>query len=328
MIDDFKPDIIHIHGTESNFGLITRHSDIPVIISMQGNISVITHKYYSGISEDSTKRFYDFKNRIWNTRYFCKDHKIFIDRAKREREILSSCKYILGRTDWDRRITRILAPKSKYFHSDEILREEFYEKQWVCSKKRNLQLFSTTRPSIYKGLETIFQAAILLNRYDLQFTWNIAGINEDHHLVRLIKHVLKIKHIPLNVHLLGQLDANHLVQSIVESDVFVFSSHIDNSPNSLCEAMILGIPIVSTFVGGAGSLLQDGKEGILIQDGDPWAMAGSIIELYNDSQKAKLLGRNARVKAVRRHDPERITHDLLKTYDAIIKDCSKSVISG
>ena len=247
---------------------------------------------------------------------------------EREREILSSCKYVLGRTDWDRRITRILAPKSKYFHSDEILREEFYEKQWVYSKKRNLQLFSTASPSIYKGLETIFQTAILLNKYDLKFTWNIAGINEDHHLVRLIKHVLKIKHIPLNVHLLGQLDACHLAQSIVESDIFVFASHIENSPNSLCEAMILGMPIVSTFVGGAGSLLQDGKEGIMVQDGDPWAMAGAILELYNDPQKAKLLGRNARVKAVRRHAPKRIICDLIETYNAVIKDYSKSVISG
>ena len=50
--------------------------------------------------------------------------------AKIESFYLKNSKNIIGRTDWDRQITRILAPKSNYFVGNEILRDNFYEEKW------------------------------------------------------------------------------------------------------------------------------------------------------------------------------------------------------
>lgn len=43
------PDVIHIHGTEDNFGLVQRFVKIPVLISIQGLLTVYTTKFYTGI---------------------------------------------------------------------------------------------------------------------------------------------------------------------------------------------------------------------------------------------------------------------------------------
>ena len=79
----------------------------------------------------------------------------------------------------------------------------------------------------------------------------------------------------------------------------------------------------STFVGGAGSLLTDKVEGILIQDGDPWSMAGAILELHRNPVWAKQLGTNARTRALERHNKEKIVSDLIEIYSSVI-DKNKS----
>jgi glycosyltransferase involved in cell wall biosynthesis len=95
-------------------------------------------------------------------------------------------------------------------------------------------------------------------------------------------------------------------------------SHIENSPNNLCEAMILGMPCIATFVGGTGSLLNDGHEGILIQDGDPWSMAGAIVELKEEFDRAISMGEHARKRALIRHDKDRIASELQGIYSNIL----------
>ncbi|HSV88431.1 MAG TPA: glycosyltransferase [Bacteroidales bacterium] len=84
----------------------------------------------------------------------------------------------------------------------------------------------------------------------------------------------------------------------------------------------MGMPCISTFVGGVGSLLKDGEEGILIQDGAPRAMAGAIIELTNNKGKAIKLGNNTRKTALKRHDKDRVVEELIKTYKQIINQAT------
>jgi glycosyltransferase involved in cell wall biosynthesis len=108
------------------------------------------------------------------------------------------------------------------------------------------------------------------------------------------------------------------VSNLLEADLYVMTSHIENNANNLCEAMILGLPCISTFVGGMGSLIRNNIEGILIQSGDPWAMAGAVIELIQDKHKALELGDSARKAALHRHDKKRIINGIISTYHEII----------
>ena len=78
--------------------------------------------------------------------------------------------------------------------------------------------------------------------------------------------------------------------------IYIAISHIENSPNSLCEALILGAPCIATNAGGTSSLIEDGNNGILIQDGDAYSMAGAIIELTENYNIAIDYGNSARKK--------------------------------
>ena len=101
--------------------------------------------------------------------------------------------------------------------------------------------------------------------------------------------------------------------------MYISTSHIENSPNSLCEAQILGMPCIATDAGGTVSLIDDNKEGIVIQDGDPFVMAGAIVEMINNYKKAIVYGENGRKTALERHNPQKITQDLLNIYNSLSK---------
>lgn len=69
---------------------------------------------------------------------------------------------------------------------------------------------------------------------------------------------------------------------------FIFSIAIENSPYALEESMLIGILIISTFGGGISSVIDNNKTGILANEGDPYTLAGTIIEMlgnYKDVQK-------------------------------------------
>jgi glycosyltransferase involved in cell wall biosynthesis len=122
------------------------------------------------------------------------------------------------------------------------------------------------------------------------------------------------------------MNAAQLLKAELDADIFVHPSHIDNSPNSVCEAMLIGMPVIATCTGGTGSLLTDGEEGILIQDGDPHSLAGVLMELVKDPAYAAELGKNARERAIKRHDPDQITDNLINIYTSLIKKSSPSAL--
>lgn len=318
IIDEVQPDIIHIHGTENPFGCIIDEIDIPVVISIQGVLTVISHKYCSGIEKEYLS--VSKRKKILFSDNFKRSYLKMKKMAEIERKNLSKCKYIFGRTEWDRRVASVLAPDSQYFHIDEMLRKEFYAHKWVVPDNKFFKIFSTNRNNFYKGLETICECLYLLNKLHKNIIWYVAGSSEGDLIVKIVKKKLSSKYPKNNLVLLGSLNEHELIDQLLNSNIYVMPSHIENSPNSLCEAMILGMPCISIFVGGVSSLLTNNYDGILIQDGDPWALAGAILELYNDKEKSILLGQNARETAMKRQDKNRIVNDIINDYNEIIND--------
>jgi glycosyltransferase involved in cell wall biosynthesis len=245
--------------------------------------------------------------------------------AKREVEIFRITKYFSGRTDWDRRIIKLMSQSSIYYHCEEMLRPSFYINQWCLPEKSDtIRLISVINPNMYKGIETILETAKLLKTYsNRQVFWIIAGVAKESPLVKIFNRKTKINAQSVNVEFLGPVQEASLVKKMLDSDIFIHASHIDNSPNSLCEAMVLGMPIISTNVGGIQSLLTDSKEGILVQDGEAFGLAGAIIELINSPAKRTAYGDAARQRAVERHDPIKIVNQQLFIYQDILNNHDK-----
>ena len=318
IVHEVSPDIIHIAGTENSFVYLQKYvNNIPIVFSIQGNLTVLTHKFFSGIEKEFIIKTGFTLNRF-NPRSYWWLHQKFKYMGMRERLVLAEAKYIIGRTDWDRRITKILAPQRQYFHNDEILRGDFYSNIWNNTITTPLQIVSVTGPSLYKGLETILHTSRLLQDYGLKFNWHIIGLEANHRLVKIAQK--KVKNGMENLIFHGRLSANKIVYHLLKAHIYVMGSHIENSPNNLCEAMLVGMPIVATNAGGTASLFRDTEDGVLIQDGDPWAMAGSILEIIENYEKAVKCGRHARQKALERHNPQKVVNDLINIYKNIIDD--------
>lgn len=318
IINDVNPELIHIHGTENMFGCIVSATYIPVVISIQGNATICNHKYFSGIEKHylGIKKYWPVTKIFFNN--FVNDKNKFNNKSLREQKHLLNCKYVIGRTSWDKRITRVLAPESKYFHNDEIIRENFYNNIWQLPNNDLLTIHSTTGSAFYKGLETICHAITILNKLGIDHEWRIAGINKNDLIVKIVRKKLKNFFPRKGLVFLGRLNESDLINRMLEANLFVMASHIENSPNNLCEAMLLGMPCIATYAGGTSSLLEDGKDGILLQAGDPWAMAGSIIELNNSIDLQLKYSENARHRALIRHNPKKISTELKEIYAEII----------
>jgi glycosyltransferase involved in cell wall biosynthesis len=323
IIEEVKPDLIHIHGTENAFLCILRKTEIPIVISIQGNLNVIHHKFIAGFhgkylkikNENLTLKSLAFGRTSYSKGYYNMRKMAVI-----EKKYLKFAHNIIGRTDWDRRITRVLAPNSKYYCGDELLRNAFYSNEWSnVFKKGKVVLFTTNGDTYYKGFETICHTLSLLNELGLDVEWQVAGVSNSSLITEITKKQLGKNYPDSGLILLGSLDEKELIKNLQQAHVYIMASHIENSPNNLCEAMILGMPCVATFAGGTASMLKDGEEGILIQDGDPWAMAGAVLELVNDEVKSVLFAKKARERALIRHNKTIIVSELIATYDSIIK---------
>ena len=83
------------------------------------------------------------------------------------------------------------------------------------------------------------------------------------------------------------------------ADIFINTNRIDNTPVSLIEAWAMGLPIVSTDVGGIRDLLDDGQAGIIVADDDAEAMAKAVLQLIEDPDLAERLSRKGRQMAER-----------------------------
>lgn len=317
VIEDFKPDIIQVFGSEWCFGLVKQYTEIPVVIHMQGSIPPYYNALYPPGYSFLDYLFY-YKFNFKKIKNLIKFDRFFAKRAEREIRILKNSKYFMGRTEWDKNITRIYSPHSKYFYCSEVLRDDFFSKKpWQPHNSCNITIISVLSVPLYKGFDTILKTAQLLkNELNLSFEWRIFGVKE----IKYHEWKTNIKARDVNVRLCGTSSAEKLSTELLNADIFLHTSYIDNSPNSICEAQLLGLPIIATNVGGISSLIRHFENGLLAPANDPFTIASYVKLLSLDKQLAINLGSNARNIALQRHNNQKIFEDLLNIYKQIISN--------
>lgn len=314
IINVFKPDIIHVFGTEQPFGLIARETDIPVIIHVQGLLGPCFNAFLPpGFNIN------DFLYASYNPLKIYKNYLLYNEffkrGAKRELDILKCCKHYIGRTEWDRNFIESYSQGSNYKLCNEILRPIFYTAEPRTVSPLKLTICSTISGVPFKGFDMILKCAKLLKeQVNIDFEWNVFG-NID---AKQYERSFNIKSSVYNINILGVVDANNLVKYISNSTCFVHPSYIDNSPNSVCEAQMLGCPVIAQNVGGLSSLITHGITGFLVPANDPFYMVNYIIKLYKDSTLNQQIGKEARKVAEMRHDKKIIIDSLIDIYNDLI----------
>lgn len=312
IIADFKPDLIHVWGSEYHFGLVSLVTDIPVILHIQGILNPYLNAYLPPFISWRDSQFASLlpKKLLFNII----ERKIWDANCYRERTIHKSIKFYLGRTDWDKRVAHILNPKSQYFHVDEILRDCFYEpsERQIPDK---LTIVTTISQPLYKGFDLVLKTAKLLKEnLSLDFEWKCYG-NID---PAVVERAVGIRHEDVCVTLMGVATQQQLREAELNATCYFHPSYIDNSPNSLCEAQMLGVPVIATNVGGIPSLVEDRVTGFLIPANDPYQGAYLIEKIYKDRALNIEIGENERLAADKRHNKETIRKQILAVYNTVL----------
>lgn len=320
VVEDEQPDLIHVFGTEYAFGLIARYTAIPVVIHIQGSYIPYNNATYPpnySITDKFRQVGWAHPRRIHNAISY---QKLLSSIEEVERETWNVVFYYMGRTEWDKALSDVLHPGRKYFHVEEALRPQFINGnlKWSPIRDGKLRLISTGCGTFWKGPDMILKTARILTELGINFEWNIVGKMYDD-IKQMVENKEKGRFENYHVKLIGRLNPDELSRKLCESTIYVHTAYIENSPNSICEAQCLGVPIVSTNVGGISSLVRDGKDGILVAANDPWQMAYAIKELAKDGERQLQYSNSSRDFALQRHNPQHILDELLSCYREILK---------
>jgi len=312
VIDGFNPDIVHVFGTETeNTNVILRLvGPEKCLLSITGVLCRCLNHYFGGIKEELRKTV-TIRDVLKGSAF--KGYRKMKKQALTERKTLQSAKYVSGRTAWDKAVTWLENPDVQYYFCNENLRNAFYEKQWSWDECQRYSIFSSSSASALKGAHQLLKAMpLILEAYpetQLYLTgkdprdansWmeRIKLTGYQKYLSRQIRQL----NLSTAVHFTGPLSEDAMAQRCVSAHVYVLPSNIENSPNSLCEAMLMGVPSVAAYVGGIPDLLCSGEEGFLYPFEEHYMLAYRVMQIFGDQALANRLSANARKRAMLRHD--------------------------
>jgi glycosyltransferase involved in cell wall biosynthesis len=102
-------------------------------------------------------------------------------------------------------------------------------------------------------------------------------------------------------------------------DITVMSSlYKEGLPNVLLESMSMGVPVVSTNLGGVPEVVIDGETGYMVTPGDVEGMAAGIQKLWSDQSAYKLMGENAREMMKENFDKETQFDRFLEYFHSLV----------
>lgn len=182
-----------------------------------------------------------------------------------------------------------------------------------------------------KGLHLAIKALSLLKNYYSDVMLTVPGLPQHilsynpfksriigEEYVNFCKDLITKKNLEKNINLLPRLDAEGMAQELLKSNIFLSPTSIDNSPNAVGEASMIGVPIVSTPVGGVPSILKDEESCLFTPAGDEYLMAYQIKRIFDDDKLAIKLSCNAHKIALRRHNILKTTEQYINAYNEII----------
>ncbi len=322
IVAEVSPDLIHIHGTEYMHSCalaeIASHS-VPTVLSIQGILTPYYDFFLNGVPGR-------IRNRITPGSLIRRDFLqygmlSFKKRIRYEQKAMESVDYIIGRTDWDRAYAGWMAPQAAYRKCNESLRDAFYTQQWDYAQCEKNTLFASQSDSPIKGFHFLLRALALARQqipdirlYAVGAEKNPKNLASPGHLniyQQYIYQLIREKHLEDHVVFLGKLSEQDMVRQYKQANVFVCPSSCENSPNSLGEAMLLGMPCIASDVGGISSLMSSGREGIIYRCDDVSLLAYYLTAMLQDPDTAAEYGRAARARAM-------VTHDRTANYQTLL----------
>lgn len=320
-----QPELVHIWGTEYTAALAMLNAanalSLPALVGIQGVMRDCAAHLCDGVPAQylrscALQRLID---RVVPGALLDKSQQRFDALARSEAALLAQARHVTGRTAFDMQAAAALAPRARYYPCNETLRPLFYGGAlWQGHDGRDQPVLLLTQGNYpLKNLHTVLKAMPALLKRWPGLLLRVAGwppLDKGPLLRPVIdwmfpyqtycKRLIAGLGLAEHVRYTGPLGPDAMRQAYLDADLFILPSFSENSPNSLGEAMLLGMPCVAAAVGGIPSMAQDKTEALLYAPaGDGAALACAVSALLSDPARAAALGNAARARALRTHDP-------------------------
>ncbi len=347
ILSDYDPDIVHIFGTEFPHSLaMIKAFGKPerTLLGIQGLCTAIAKEYMADLPENVRKDA-TLRDRLKNDSLIEQQAKFRL-RGENEIDMIKLSGHITGRTSFDREAVLSINPDAKYHSMNETMREDFYEGEWKEADAVPHSIFLSQGDYPLKGFHFVLQALpALIEKYPDTHVYVagnsiIGGIDRKTVTVpnengvqikgsryplfmrisaygKYLKILIAKGRLKNHVTILGKLSASQMKEQYLKASVFVCPSIIENSPNSVGEAMLLGVPTVASRTGGIPSMLDDGRDGILFEPGDVKGLTEAILQIWEEKVITDVYSENARVHARMTHDADINYARLLEIYHAL-----------
>lgn len=339
LMEEIKPDVFHIFGTETDVASIAFQTVQPekTVISIQGLVSIIAKHMGNGIPEQYYKS--NFWKRIGKNIFngsIIEDNEVRLTKkGEMEIALIKRAHHIIGRTTWDKACIDQINMNANYYSCNEILRAPFYYNKWNVDECQRHTIFLSQSASPIKGLHQVIKALPLILKQFPDTQVYIAGeplsdFPKRNNLKQLIveyfcgyqgyiEKLVRESSVSEHIHFLNYLDEEKMVEQYLKANVFVLPSSIENSPNSLGEAMLLGVPCIAACVGGVQDMLYEPEEGFIYPFDEPYMLAWYVCKIFESDELAKKISRNARCHAVKTHERDNNTKNLIEIYTRILE---------
>lgn len=325
-------DVIHIFGTEYEHTLdmvkLCERANLlgKALIHIQGLVHYYgKYHYFHGLPTEVVDRFTPKGKLVGKNIRWAQEE--FVRRGEWELESLRTIQHVGGRTDWDKACSLQVNPNINYHYCPELLRNSFYENTWEFDKCEKYSIFLSQSSYSIKGFHLMLEAMPTILRQFPNAHIYTTGVNpldykgealEDLGVYRMyLGERMETYELENHVTFLGMLEEEEMCHRFCKSHVFVSASSVENSPNSVGEAMILGVPVVSSYVGGVMDQLKDGEEGFLYQADAPYMLAYYVCEIFKNEALALKFSANGKKRAENTYHRENGKAMILEIYGKI-----------
>ncbi|CAM3435692.1 glycosyltransferase family 4 protein [Aequorivita lipolytica] len=188
----------------------------------------------------------------------------------------------------------------------EIKNYPFHLRQSITPKLLWVRSFS----EIYNPLLAL-EVLEMLKIKGIDASLCMVGPDKDGTLTRCKKIASELK---LPIRFTGMLQKKEWIVFSKDFDIFINTTNFDNMPVSVMEAMALGLPVISTNVGGMPFLIEDEVDGILVAPNNTEVFVKATEDLCDNPLKAQELAKNARTK-MEGFDWGEVKHNWIKLLD-------------
>jgi glycosyltransferase involved in cell wall biosynthesis len=327
--NEFSPGVVHVYGTEYPHGLsyVNACGNENVVVFVQGMVSVYERYYLGSIPEKTLRQNVSLRDRMRKDSLFQQQKNMQV-RARYEEWLLKKVNHIIGRTGWDKSHIWAINPNATYHHNDDTLRAEFYKHSWSVDTCEKHSLFLSQGHYPIKGLHQMIKAIpLILRKYpDLKVyvagnnffsgakKWKISGYG------KYILSLIEKYNVKNQIIFTGILSEVEMCKRYLSSNVVVCPSSIENSPNSIGEAHMLGVPTIASYVGGITNLIEDNKTGLLYRFEEYEMLARAVIRIFDNEEFAVSLSQAAKIPAAKKYSPKKNADDIYSIYQQVCKN--------